>query len=168
MKIWPMLLKIWVVVVAAFAVLTRQCFSLLDWFLRGGWQAILLLFAAVAGGWYLWRFLEPAWRLAKLRRKRNGDPQQFLVLCYREMERHFALRGTARAPHITPLEYERLLARRFLPLAEQIALVTRLFQQAAYGPAPVAAAKAQEALQAFEEIQRWKDPGRKSFLGMRL
>jgi hypothetical protein len=122
----------------------------------------------VVGGWYLWRFLEPAWRLAKLRRKRSGDPQQFLVLCYREMERHFALRGTARAPHITPLEYERLLTGRFLPLAEQIALVTRLFQQAAYGPAPVAAAETEEALRAFEEIHRWKDPGQKRVLGIHL
>jgi transglutaminase-like putative cysteine protease len=168
MKIWPMLLKIWAVVMSTFAVLSRQCFRLLDWFLRGGWQAVLLLFAAVVGGWYLWRFLEPAWRLAKLRRKRNGNPQQFLVLCYREMERHFALRGTARAPHITPLEYERLLTSCFLPLAEQIALVTRLFQQAAYGPSPVAMAEAEVALRAFEEIHRWKDPGRKRLLGMRV
>ncbi len=118
---------------------------------------ILLLFAAVTGGWYLWRFLEPAWRLARLRRKQSGDPQKFLVLCYREMERHFTLRGTTREPHITPLEYERLLAGRFLAMGEQIALITRLFQQAAYGPAPVTPTDAEEALRAFEDIQRWKE-----------
>jgi protein-glutamine gamma-glutamyltransferase len=168
MKTWPMLLKIWAVVMVLYAHLTHRFLIVWLWFIRGGWLAIFFILAAVAAGWFLRRLLEPAWRLARLRRSRNGDPQRFLVLCYREMERHFACRGAARISHITPLEYERLLTRRFLPLTGQITLITRLFQQAAYGPMPVATVEADEAFQAFEEIYRWKELGRKKVVTTRL
>lgn len=157
-KIWTVLLKLWLALMATLAMMKLACLALWFWFLRLGWMLILLLLAAAGGGWYLWRYFEPAWRLARLRRARDGDPQRFLRLCYREMERHFAARGVARAPHVTPLEYELLLAKRFKFLSDQVAAVTRLFQQAAYGSVLVAAADAEEAFRAFEEIQRWKSP----------
>ncbi|HBG08382.1 MAG: hypothetical protein A2075_09510 [Geobacteraceae bacterium GWC2_58_44] len=156
--IWPILLKLWVEVVDVAVRLMVLALILMQWFTSGGWLNIVSLLAAVLAGRYLWRLLEPAWRLARLRRTRRGDPQRFLVLCYREMERHFARRGTARAPHLTPLEYRNLLTARFLPLDQQITLITRLFQQATYGPVPVAIAEieTEQALRAFAEIQRWK------------
>lgn len=135
-------------------------YLLLDWLLSGGWVPVAAGCASLPAGWYLWRRLEPVWRLARLRRMRCRDPQQFPVLCYREMERHFARRGTARAPHLTPLEYERLLGDQFPPLAGEIALITRLFEQRAYGPAPVAVAETAQALRAFTAIQRGKKTGR--------
>ena len=162
MMIWPILLKLWAAVLMCRAIFLRLSLMLWEWFtLGGGWLTTMLSVAAVVVGWYLWRLLEPAWRLARLRGMTKKDPQGFLVLCYREMERHFTLRGTARAPHLTPLEYQLLLAGRFLPLIEQIDTITRLFRQAAYGPVPLTLAEAEEALGAFAEIQRWKEPGRK-------
>lgn len=158
MKIRPVLMKIWLVITATFAVILLKCLKLGHWFLGGGWRSIVLLFLAVTGGWYLRRMLEPAWRMAGLRRKRSGDPRQFLLSCYREMERHFGSRGTPRARPMTPLEYELLLAGRFPALSEKIALITRLFEQAAYGVVPVSAIEAGAALRAFEDIRRWKEP----------
>ena len=156
-KIWNFLLKLWLALAAILYKLTAAFLLLWLWLLRGGWLIVLQFIAAAGGGWYLWRRFEPDWRLARLRRARDGDPHGFPRLCYREMERHFSARGSARPPHVTPLEYERLLARRFNPLAGQVGVITRLFQQAAYGPLPITATEAEEVFRAFVEIQRWKE-----------
>lgn len=162
--VWELAMKLEVMALEiAFPIVLRY-YKLRSWFLLGGWLWIVLGCAGLAAGWYLWRVMEPLWRLARLRKMRSGDLQQFPVLCYRELERHFARRGAPRAPHLTPLEYERLLSSRYLPLAGEIAAITRLFEQASYGPEPVAAAETEEALRAFAQIQRWKEPGRNRFL----
>lgn len=157
MKIWPILVKLWVALLATLAMMKLASLALWYWFLRKGWLVLLMLLAAAGCGWYLWRRLEPAWRLARLRRARDGDQQLFLRLCYQEMERLCAARGLVRAAQMTPLEYGQLLSRRFPPLAGQVATITRLFQQAAYGPVPVAAEEAEEALRAFEEMQKYSE-----------
>jgi protein-glutamine gamma-glutamyltransferase len=160
-KIWPVLLKLWLALKAVLVMIKLACLALWIWFLRVGWLALLLFLAALGGSWYLWRYVEPVWRLARLRRARDGDPQSFLRLCYYEMERHFSARGAARPLHVTPLEYERLLVKRFKPLSDQVAAITRLFQQAAYGLLPLAATDAEVAYRSFEEIQRWKGSDKK-------
>jgi hypothetical protein len=157
MKIWPVLVKLWVAILATLAMMKLAGLALWFWFLHKGWLLLLILLAAAGCGWYLWRRFEPAWRIARLRRRCAGDPQCFIRLCYREMERHFSARGAVRPSHVTPAEYERLLAGQFSPLAAQIALITRLFQQAAYGPGPLGMAAAQEALAAMETIQTYRD-----------
>jgi protein-glutamine gamma-glutamyltransferase len=157
MKIWPVLVKLWVAILATLAMMKLAGLALWFWFLHKGWLLLLILLAAAGCGWYLWRRFEPAWRIARLRRRCAGDPQCFIRLCYREMERHFSARGAVRPSHVTPAEYERLLAGQFSPLADQIALITRLFQQAAYGPGPLGMAAAQEALAAMETIQKYRD-----------
>ncbi|HEY6874537.1 MAG TPA: transglutaminaseTgpA domain-containing protein [Geobacteraceae bacterium] len=157
MKIWPVVAKLWAILLVTLVWIQLTCFRLWYWFLREGWLLLLIVIFAAAIGWYLWRRLEPAWRLARLRRARNGETQRFLRLCYGEMERHFTARGAERLPHVTPLEYEQLLARRFKPLAGQVAAITRLFERSAYGAVPIAAGEADEALSAFEEIQKHKD-----------
>ena len=146
--------KLWLKLKIKLLMLKLKAILKWHWFLREGWQWLLLVIAIGGASWGLWRRYEPAWRLAKLQRARGGDSRHFLTLCYREMERLGAVRGVPRPPQATPLEYEQLLARRFPHLAPQIATITRLFQQAAYGPLPVTAEEAQETLRAFEEVQR--------------
>lgn len=159
MKLWPLLAKLWAAIMATFVMVKLACLALWFWFLRKGWLELFMLLAAGGCGWYLWRRFEPAWRLARLRRALKGDPRRFMHLCYDEMERLCACRGTARLSHVTPLEYEQLLIRRFPPMAVQIATITRLFQEAAYGPTPVTAPAAEEALRAFAKMQRFDDQG---------
>ena len=153
------LFKLWQFIKMAAALVMLRCLLLVKWLMAGGWLIVVLLVAAVVSGWYLWQLLEPRWRLARLRRAMAGEPGKFLFLCYREMERHFARRGEARPPHLTPLEYEQLLCRRFPELDEQVALITRHFQQAAYGPDLPGPAEAHGALEAFTAIQGWRGPG---------
>jgi len=153
------LFKLWQFIKAAAALVMLRCLLLVHWFKAGGWLIITLLVAALVSAWYLWQRLEPAWRLARLRRALAGEPGRFVILCYREMERHFRRRGEARQPHLTPLEYEQHLSRRFPELAGQVALITRHFHQAAYGPEPVDAEQAHGVLRAFEEINRCKETG---------
>jgi len=156
-KIWTILQKLWLVLLGMFAVLKISCLYAWFWFLRVGWLISLLLLMAAGTGWYLWRTYEPSWRLARLRRARDMDPQDFLRLCYKEMERCFAARGVARAPQITALEYEQQLAQRFMPLAGQITVMTALFQQAVYGSGPLDAARSDDAFRAVEAMLRWKE-----------
>jgi len=159
------LFKLWLNIKIYALLLVSRFLMLLNWFMRGGWQLLVLLFGTVIGCWYLRRCLEPAWRLARLRRQRSADPQQFLFDCYREMERHFSRRGEARPTHLTPLEYEQLLAAVVPALEIQISLITRYFQQAAYGRESVTTFEAGEALRAFEEIHRCREPKRGLFRG---
>jgi protein-glutamine gamma-glutamyltransferase len=153
------LFKLWQFIKLISALLVMRCLLLWRWFMGGGWLAILLLFSATVSGWYLWQYLEPVWRLARLRRAVGGESGRFVALCYREMERHFRRRGKPRLPSVTPLEYEQLLCRRFPELAGQVALITRYFQQAAYGPEPLGPADAMRTLEAFTAIHGWRGPG---------
>jgi transglutaminase-like putative cysteine protease len=163
-KLWIILVKLKLALILTYMQLQLAFHFIWFWFLRGGWILLLLLLAAGVAAWQFWRFYEPTWRMAKLRRARNGDPHTFLRLCYREMERFFDLRGTVRAPQITALEYEQLLVRRFMPLSEPITVITRLFQKAAYGPEPLTATNTNEAYSAIEKLMRSKLPAsRKTF-----
>jgi len=153
------LFKLWQFIKVAAALVMLRCLLLVHWFKAGGWLIITLLVATLVSAWYLWQYLEPAWRLARLRRSVGGETGRFVILCYREMERHFRRRGEARLPHLTPLEYQAVLAGRFPVLAAEISLITRYFQQAHYGPEPVGAEQAREALAAFTAIQRWRERG---------
>jgi hypothetical protein len=145
--------KLWLALKVKLLRVKLECISFCYWFLRGGWRWLLLLLAGGGAEWLLWRCCEPAWRLTRLRRALHGDPQRFPRLCYREMERLCTARGAARSAHVTPLEYEEILIRRFPSLAPQVATITRLFRQAAYGPLPVGTKGAEEALRAFKEMQ---------------
>ncbi len=157
-KIWTALDKLWMTIKLKLLEIGMVALLVLAWFLRGGWR-IGLLFLTIAGsGWYLWHRFEQSWLLARLRRARKMDPQLYLRLCYHEMERCFSARGVARAPQITAKEYEQLLLQRFMPLAGQIAVMTGLFQQAAYGAKPVDAARSEDAFRAVEAMMRWKEP----------
>ena len=157
-NLWLMLVKLKLALIIASALIMRRLLYLSYWFLDTGWMYFLLLFAITGSTWRFWRFYEPDWRLAKLRRAQNGDPHTFLKLCYREMERFFALRGAPRSPQITAVEYQHSLARRFLPLADQITVITRLFEQAVYGSEPLAAVQLEEAFRAVEEMMHSKLP----------
>jgi hypothetical protein len=161
--IWLAFMKLKIALMLTYHQLLLIGMIVLSWFLGGGWKALLLLSAAGVTAWQLWRIYEPEWRLAKLRRARGGDQCDFLRLCYREMERFFALRDTPRAPQITAAEYEQLLIRRFKPLAGEVKTITRLFQQAVYGTEPLGATQVEEAFQAVEKILHSKVPmpGRK-------
>lgn len=161
--IWLAFIKLKLALMLTYHQLLLIGMIILSWFLSGGWKTILLFSASGIAAWQLWRFYEPAWRLAKLRRASSGDQYTFLRLCYREMEHFFALRDAPRAPQITATEYEQFLIRRFKPLAGEVGTITRLFEQVAYGTEPLGETQAEEAFQAVEKILRSKVPmpGRK-------
>ncbi len=163
-NLWTMFEKLLLALMAALTMAQQLCMHFLYWLMNGGWLVILLATAICAAGVYVWHLYEPYWRLSKLRRAHAANPSQFPTCCYHEMERFFSLRSMPRMPQMTPLEYERLLVRRFASLAGQITFITDLFQQAAYGPAPLAAEDADAAYQAVEKLLHSKLPAtRKRF-----
>jgi len=157
-NLWLILMKLQLALMAAIVFIKLTSLYVSFWFLGGGWVIILVLLTIAIVVWRFWCFYEPSWRLARLRRARNGDPQIFLKLCFREMERFFALRGAVRSPQITAAEYEHFLVRQFLSLSGQIAVITRLFGQAVYGAEPLTAVQLEEAFRAVEEMMRSKLP----------
>jgi transglutaminase-like putative cysteine protease len=98
------------------------------------------------------RWLPPRYGRWQLQRARGGDPRRFAMLCYRELERMGAARGTAREPSATPREYEAALRRRFHGVGKPAAAITDLLHRAAYSPHPLGDHDVDTAYRAYESI----------------
>ncbi|MFZ5875522.1 MAG: transglutaminase TgpA family protein [Nitrospirota bacterium] len=147
---------------------SRWLEKLLRWFdravdmLRAMWSAIktygplvlVLLAASVALAYAGLRWIPPRYGRWRLQRARGGDPRRFVVLCYRELERMGAARGTAREPSVTPREYQAALRRCFPGVGEPAAAITDLLHRAAYSRHLLGTGDIEIGYRAYETIRQ--------------
>lgn len=144
-EIYTFCLLLWVKIRAAALVV-------LLWFMGHGWKIVTAALLGAATVCLLYRPVAGVFRRRKLKNLKTGNPKEFILQCYTEMEQTFSKKGTPRPAHYTPLEYEGVLKIRFGALSSQIDLITQVFQQARYGPSPVGVSDAERAFRAYEDI----------------
>jgi len=159
-KIMAFLRELWRLFKELLLALLQAGTTVVLWFLKSGWLAILALTSLAGLVLVLYRNLYPFIARERLRRARNHEVALFIMLCYREMEKVFAWRNAGRQSAQTASEYEIILTAlpRFRHLAPHISRITMLFNHVRYGMTP---ATAQEAATAYEScLQILRDTGR--------
>lgn len=153
-QVLAFLKRLWTALKYLFMVVVNIGYAFARWLLSGGWKIYALLLALAAGGFALHRALAPALAMRRLRKAKNHDARAFLRLCYREMEKCFALRGEKRLLPESVTEYGQSLRgnERFRGIAKHIEVVVGLFNQAQYSSALLGTGDAEAAYNAFLQI----------------
>jgi hypothetical protein len=131
----------------------------LQWFLTGGWIVFAVISLIAGCGYASYRMLSQSIAIYNVKRAKSRDAHEFIVLCYREMERIFSRKGAKRAAAQSPNEYKQTLesSGRFRALLPHVELITMLFNRARYSPAVLSGNDSEEAYTAFMQIVQFFD-----------
>jgi hypothetical protein len=149
--------RLWETLRDLFMVLLKIVGSIFTWFAESGWILLLCIFAAVAIAYPVLRVVVRLGERVDLAQLRKKDARQFIIQCYREMEKLLARKKLPRRPFCSPSEYTPQVAVRLPHLVPSVEVLTGLFNMARYGSQVIGAAEADRAFEAYQNIVNFFD-----------
>jgi transglutaminase-like putative cysteine protease len=151
-KIMEFFKRIWRVFQELFAALVQMVGNVFSWFAQIGWILFLVMFSAVAIAYPVLKLAVRFGERVDLAQLRKKDARQFIIQCYREMEKMLAEKKLPRRPFCAPSEYTPLVAVRLPHLVPSVEVITGLFNRARYSDRPIGAREADSAFEAYQFI----------------
>lgn len=149
-RLWKMLLNL----IAALMMVGKMIAA---WFMAWGWTALLLILASAVIAFPVYKLFENLSIGVDLKQLRKKDARQFVIQCYREMEKALLRKKLPRRPFCAPSEYEPVITEHLPHLASSAERITRLFNIARYSSLPIGTAEADSAFEAYQYIVKYID-----------
>jgi hypothetical protein len=121
--------------------------------MAGGWMVLLFI---ILSAWIVYLGMNRLIALGEkidLHRLRKKDERQFIIRCYREIEKTLARKKNLPRPAFhAPSEYRPMVAANLPHLGRSFGIMTRLFNIARYSTLPIGSAEADLVFQAYQDI----------------
>jgi hypothetical protein len=156
-KIVEFLKHLWRLLQEFFMAFWMMVRTIIIWFVDAGWILLLTMLTAVAISYPILRFVVWFGERVDLAQLRKKDARQFIIQCYREMEKLLARKKLPRRPFCAPSEYTPLVAVRLPHLVRSVDVLTGLFNRARYSELPIGAREADGAFEAYKNIVNFLD-----------
>lgn len=131
--------------------------NILTWFAEIGWMFFLAIIVSVGIAYPIIKLLVQAGEKIDLAQLRKKDARQFIIQCYREMEKILCRKKLPRRLFCAPSEYTPLVAAHLPQLAPSVEMMTGLFNRARYSILPIDSSDADTAFEAYQYILKFID-----------
>jgi hypothetical protein len=155
--------RLWRIFLDLIAALMTAGKTIAAWFMAWGWIALLVMFISGGIAFPIYNRVENLSNRIDLAQLRKKDARQFIIQCYRDMEKVLSRKKLPRRPFCAPSEYALIIAVHLPHLALSAEVITRLFNIARYSSVPIGTAEADSAFEAYQYIAKFIDvkPGGK-------
>ncbi len=156
-KIVEFFKRLWEMIRELFNALMQAGRYILSWFAEIGWMFFLAIIVSVGIAYPIIKLLVQAGEKIDLAQLRKKDARQFIIQCYREMEKILSRKKLPRRPFCAPSEYAPLVAAQLPHLVPSVEMITGLFNRARYSVLPIDSSDADTAFEAYQYILKFID-----------
>lgn len=156
-KIVAFFKRLWKTIQELFNALVTVCGYIFNWFAEIGWMFFLAIIVSIGIAYPLIKLLVQAGEKIDLAQLRKKDARQFIIQCYREMEKILSRRKLPRRLFCAPSEYAPLIAAQLPHLVPSVEMMTGLFNRARYSVLPIDSSDADTAFEAYQYILKFID-----------
>lgn len=151
-KIVEFIKRLWETLRDLFMALVKIVKNIFIWFAEIGWILFLAMLSASAIAYPVFRLVVRLGERVDLAQLRKKDARQFIIQCYREMEKLLSRKKLPRRPFCAPSEYTPQVAAHLPHLVPSVEVITGLFNRARYSDMTIGAREADSAFEAYQYI----------------